>query len=206
METLLLTLVFISIVILLLTPLLKTGLILAITSLSAFFYIVAINSWASILLLIVGLLLIVLEVFVPDFGLLGLLGFTSVVLGLYYTSGDLGKTVTDLVIALAVSSIFIIYLFKKGYTFTNWERFVLNTQIQSVEQIDKMNADIKLSAGMIGEATTALRPSGKAMFENLPTSFDVLSNDGHISPGTKIIIQEIIGNKIVVRKNKIEQG
>lgn len=206
METLLLTLVFVSIVVLLLTPMLKTGLIMAIGSLSAFFYFSAIDSWIPILLLVVGLLLIILEIFVPDFGLLGILGFASIVLGLYYTTGEFGKTITDLVIALAVSSIVIIFLFKRGYSFTNWDRFVLNAQIKNEEQIERINEDMELAAGMLGKAITPLRPSGKALFENMQTPFDVLSDDGHITQGTKIIIQEIIGNKIVVRKNNIEQG
>lgn len=200
METLLLTLVFMSIVVLLLTTMFKTGLIMAIGSLSAFFYFASIDSWTPILLLVVGLLLIILEIFVPDFGILGLLGFGSIVLGLYYTTGDFGKTMTDLVIALTVSSVFVVLLFKKGYSFTNWDRFVLNTQIKSEETVERIDENRILTAGMIGIADTALRPSGKAMFEEIQISFDVLSDDGHISQGTAIIIQEIIGNKIIVRK------
>lgn len=200
METLLLTLVFLSIVLILLTTMFKTGLALAIGSLATFFYVASIDSWTPIILLVVGLLLIILEIFVPDFGLLGLLGFGSIVLGLYYTTGDFGKTMTDLVIALTVSSIFVIFLFKKGYSFTNWNRFVLDTQIKTEENIERIDEDRKLTAGMIGIADTALRPSGKALFGDMQMTFDVLSDDGHIAQGTEIIVQEIIGNKIIVRK------
>lgn len=189
-----------SIVLLLLTPLFKTGLALAIASLSAYFFVASIDNWTPIILLVVGLLLIILEIFVPDFGLLGLLGFGSIVLGLYYTTGDLGKTMTDLVIALTVSSIFIIFLFKKGYSFTNWNRFVLNAQIKSEENIERFDKDRRITAGMIGVADTSLRPSGKALFGDMQISFDVLSDDGHIAQGSEIIVQEIIGNKIIVRK------
>lgn len=189
-----------SIVVLLLTTMFKTGLVLAIGSLSAFFYFASIDSWTPILLLVVGLLLIVLEIFVPDFGLLGLLGFASIVLGLYYTTGDFGKTMTDLVVALTVSSIFVIILFRKGYSFTNWNRFVLDTQIKTEENVERLEEDRLLTAGMVGKAATTLRPSGKALFEDMQVSFDVLSDDGHIAKGTEIMIQEIIGNKIIVRK------
>ncbi len=205
METLSLTLIFISIVILILTPLLKTGIILAGGSLLGYFYFAAVNSWIPITLIVVGLLLIVLEIFVPDFGLLGILGFGSTVLGLYYTTGEIGKTITDISIALAVSTIFVILLFRKGYTFANWDRFVLNTKITNNETIEQLKEKEQLSIGMIGEAITPLRPSGKAVFGNDLITYDVLSDDGHIARDTKIIIQEIIGNKIVVRKNKIEQ-
>lgn len=189
-----------SIVVLLLTTMFKTGLVLAIGSLSAFFYFTSIDSWTPIILLVVGLLLIILEIFVPDFGLLGLLGFVSVVLGLYYTTGDVGKTLTDLVIALTVSSIFVIILFKRGYSFANWNRFVLKTQIKTEENVERIEEDSVLTVGMVGKATTTLRPSGKALFEDMQVSIDVLSDDGHIAEGTEIMIQEIIGSKIIVRK------
>lgn len=200
METLFLTLVFISIGSLLLTPYLKSGVILAVVSLLGYYYFAAIDGWAAILLLIVGLSLIVLEIFIPDFGLLGILGFVAIVFGLYYTTGDLGKTLTDLIIAIAFTAIFITFLFKKGYSFTNWDRFVLNAQIKSDEKVETIQADRKLNAGMTGQAITALRPSGKAKFEDEQWTYDVLSDDGHIGQGKDIIIQEIIGNKIVVRK------
>lgn len=200
METLLLAVVFLSVVVLILTPWLKTGIVMAVGSLVSFFYFAGLDSWAPILLLVVGLILISLEVFIPDFGVLGLLGTGSVALGLYYTTGDVGKTITDLSIALAVSAAFIIVLIRKGYSFTNLNRFVLKTQITSEEDVEKREQERKLTVGMSGKALTALRPSGKALFEELKTTYDVLSDDGHISQGTKIVIQEINGSKIVVRK------
>lgn len=206
METLFLTFVFMSIIILLFIPRLTVGFIMAIASLSGYYYFAGIDSWAPIILLVVGLVLIVSEIFIPGFGLLGLLGFSSIVLGLYYTTGNVGKTMTDLIVAVAVSTILIIILFKKGYSFTNWEHFVLNTQIKSEEITDSIQEDRNLKAGMIGKASTSLRPSGKALFNKRNAPFDVLSDDGHISQGTEIIIQEIIGSKIVVRKYNIEQG
>lgn len=200
METVFLALVFISIVAVLFTPYLKSGITIAAASLLGYYYFAEIDSWSAILLLVVGLSLIVLEIFVPDFGLLGILGFLALVLGLYYTTGDLVKTLTDLIIAVALASIFIIFLFKKGYSFANWERFVLTTQIKSDESIERMEVNQQLNVGMIGQAVTPLRPSGKAQFENKQWTYDVLSDDGHIASGKEIIIQEIIGNKIVVRK------
>lgn len=200
MKTLFLALVFISTVVILLTPNLKSGMILAIVSLAGYYYFADIDSWPAIALLVVGLSLIVLEIFVPDFGLLGLLGFISIVLGLYYTTGDIGKTMADLAIALIVTSIFTIFLFKKGFSFTNWDRFVLDAQIINEEKVESIQEDRNLKVGMIGQTITALRPSGKALFENEKKALDVLSDDGHIANQTEIIIQEIIGNKILVRK------
>ncbi|MDN6730622.1 MAG: hydrolase [Atopostipes suicloacalis] len=200
METLFLTMIFISVVVLLLTPFFKSAITLAVLSLAAYYYAAAIDGWAAIILLVVGLILIILEIFVPDFGLLGILGFSSMVLGLYFTTGNIGETAADLIIALSVSAILVIFLFKKDYTFTNWDRFVLNTQIKSEEKVESIKEDRQLMPGMIGKTITALRPSGKALFGDKKITFDVLSDDGHIPSQADIIIQEIIGNKIIVRK------
>lgn len=200
METLFLTLLFLSIILLFLTPYLKSGIIFAVISLVSYYYFAALDDWSAIFLLTVGLIIIISEIFIPDFGLLGLLGFISIIYGLYLTTGDIGKIITDLTIALSAASIFFIFLFKKGYTFTNWNRFVLDTKIKSDEVIQIEKKEEKLTVGMIGKSTTALRPSGKALFSNIKMTFDVLSDDGHIANNTEIIIQEIIGNKIIVRK------
>ena len=200
METLLLTLIFVSVVIAFLTPYFKSGLTMAVASLAGYYYFANIDSWAAIILLVVGLFLIILEIFVPDFGLLGILGFIAIVLGLYYTTGDIGKTLTDLIIALSFSTLLVIFLFKKGYSLTNWDRFVLTTQIKSEENTESIQEEQDLVTGMIGQSITALRPSGKARFEDEQITYDVLSDGGHIPKETKIRIQEIIGNKIVVRK------
>lgn len=201
METLLLILVFLSVVVLILTPWLKSGLVLAFGSLIGYFYFAGLDSWPPILLLIIGLILITLEIFIPDFGLLGILGVGSVGLGLYYTTGDLAKAVTDLTIALAVSTVFIVFLIRRGYSFQNLKRIVLDTQIKNPEgEISESQKKEIITVGMVGEAVTPLRPSGKVKFEADQVAYDVLSDDGHVTQGEQVIIQEIHGTKIIVRK------
>ncbi|MDN6166849.1 MAG: hydrolase [Tetragenococcus koreensis] len=200
METLSLTFLFVSMVVLLITPYLKSGITLAIISLASYYYFAAIDSWAAILLLVVGLVLVIFEIFIPDFGLLGIFGFVSIVLGLYLTTGEIEKTAVDLIVALSSSTLLFIILFKQGYSFTNWNKFVLNTQNKNEEKVESVDEKQELTAGMVGKSKTALRPSGKALFENKKMTYDVISDDGHIRNHEEIVIQKIIGNKIIVRK------
>src|SRR5699024_1297050 len=95
-ETLLLTIGFMGIVFLILTPWTKTWVIVSIGSLVAYFYYAGITSWAPLISFVVGLLLVILEILIPGFGLLGLLGFGSVTLGIYYTVGAFGLMIRDL--------------------------------------------------------------------------------------------------------------
>ena len=66
METLLLTIGFIGIIFLIMTPWVKTGTVVAIGSLVGYFYCAGVDSWIPIILFVMGLVLMVLEVFIPD--------------------------------------------------------------------------------------------------------------------------------------------
>lgn len=198
--TLLLTIVFLSVVLLVLTPWLKTGILLTSGSLLGYLYFAGVDSWVPVILLILGIILIVLEIFIPDFGILGILGIGTLGLGLYFTTGDISKTITDISIALIVSVVLVIILVRSGYSFANWNRFVLNTQSSSKNKPDQSEEHTDVTVGMIGKAVTPLRPSGKVVFEGSPLSYDVLSSEGHIADGTPVVIQEVHGTKILVRK------
>lgn len=200
METLLLTIGFMGIVFLILTPWTKTGIIVSIGSLVAYFYFAGITSWAPLILFVVGLVLVILEILIPGFGLIGLLGFGSVTLGIYYTVGDFGLMIRDLSLALIASLTLMFILLKNGYSISNFSKLVLNTSSKQTKDVEEAEEQVQIKVGMEGEAATPLRPSGKVLFGEQGQSYDVLSSDGHIAQGTKVVIQEINGTKIIVRK------
>lgn len=200
METLLLTISFIGVVFLLLTPWTKTSVVVAIASLVGYFYVAGVEGWTPIVLIALGFILIIAEVFIPDFGLLGILGVLAVAGGLYMTTGDFGIMIRDLTVAIISSVIILILLLRNGYSLSHLNQLVLNTASKEPSEIEEREDKPRLVVGMIGESLTPLRLSGKAKFEDFPQTFDVLSGDGHIDSGFKIVIQEIRGNRIVVRK------
>lgn len=202
METLLLTIGFIGIILLMLTPWTKTAIIVAIGGVVGYFYFAGVESWTPIILLILGLILLIAEVFVPDFGLIGILGILSVAYGLYLTTGDFSLMIRDLTVAMVTSAIIIFILVKNGYSLSHLNRLVLHTASKEPEEIEVREEKPLIFIGMVGEAITPLRPSGKVEFEEIANAYDVLSGEGHINSGTKVVIKEIHGTKIVVRKQK----
>lgn len=191
-----LTIIFLSLVFLVLTPWTKLASFITILSLIGYFYYSSITSWIPISLLVLGIVCIILEIFIPQFGLLGIVGFISTISGLYLTTGDLLQTIMTLSISLLTSLVVIVLLVRAGFSFKNWNLFVLNTEIKTTPVDTKK----EIEEGMIGITTTPLRPSGKAKFLNQTKIYDVLSSDGHIDNDTQVIIQEIYGTKIIVRK------
>src|SRR5699024_410744 len=110
MEGFILTFVFMGLVIAIMTSYTKVGISLSAVSTFLYFQIVDFNSWIPIVLFIVGLLLIVVEIFIPEFGLIGMLGIASIIGGVYLTQGDLGKAIQDMSIAIVIIACLVLYL------------------------------------------------------------------------------------------------
>lgn len=204
MEGLILGAGFVGLILALLTPQSKLGATVTLLSFAGYFTLVGLNEWFPILLFVLGLLLVVFEIFIPDFGILGIFGFLLLIGGLYMTLGDIGQAIRDLSLAVLVAAALVFYLFKQGYSFYNWNRLVLNTNLGRKE--NSSSQDTKLSqpvfeVGMEGVAVTPLRPSGKALFgKEEKNELDVLSASGHVEKGTPVVIEKVQGTKIVVRR------
>ncbi|KFN91993.1 hydrolase [Tetragenococcus muriaticus] len=207
MESLLLTIGFIGLALAVLTPLTKVASLVTLASFTLYFYVIGIENWIPLALFILGLLLIVFEIFIPEFGIAGIIGAILLIAGLYWTVGDVIQTVRDLSIAVVFTTGLVAYLAKKGYSLTNVNKLVLQTDVPSSSDDKEKKHKPNLYPGLVGTAQTPLRPSGKATFgeEEGPT-FDVLSSEGFISIGETIIVEQIQGTKVLVRKQKMENG
>lgn len=203
MEGLLLAVGFIGLVLAILTPLTRTGTGVTLLSFAGYFYLVGVETWLPVILFTAGLLLIVFEIFVPEFGLAGIIGIVLLIGGLHWTIGDLSQTIRDLSMAVIITAALVIYLIRKGYSLANVNKLILQTNLQDeTEQEEKSEKNvINLQPGLVGIAQTPLRPSGKVTFDDYKgPSFDVLSTEGHISKDTTVVIEKVQGTKILVRK------
>lgn len=201
MEGLLLAVGFIGVVLAVLTPLSKTGAAVTLISFTVYFNVIGVETWLPLALFTAGLLLIVFEIFVPEFGLAGILGIILLIGGLHWTIGDITQTVRDLSMAVVITTLLVIYLVRKGYSLANVNKLILQTNLSHNYEVKSNETIVNLQPGLEGTTQTPLRPSGKVTFgEEDGPIFDVLSTDGHISKGTPIIIEKVQGTKILVRK------
>src|SRR5690625_7685921 len=107
MEGLLLGIGFIGLVIALLTHQSKLGSAITLVSFASYFVIVGATNWFPILLFTFGIGLIIFEVFIPDFGIAGVLGILLVGGGLYLTHGDWTIMLRDLTLAILLSGLLV---------------------------------------------------------------------------------------------------
>ena len=197
LEILLLTVGFIGLVIAALTPQSTVGGLLALASFGGYFYINSLENWIPIIIFILGICLLIFEVFVPDFGVAGIIGFLLIIGGIYLTNYDFGTTLRDLSIAVVASSFLVIMLIRRGYSLTHLQKLVLNNNLDKKSGFSSNN-DATAYLGKTGKTTTSLRPSGKVAFDG--TELDVVSTGEHIDEGVPVIVTKVEGYKISVRR------
>lgn len=197
MEIILLTVGFIGLVIAALTPKSTLGGLLALASFGGYFYINSLENWVPIIIFILGICLLIFEVFVPDFGVAGIIGFLLIIGGVYLTNNDLSTALRDLSIAVVAASFLFIMLIRRGYSLTHLQKLVLQNNLDK-ESGFSSNTDASAYLGKTGKTTTPLRPSGKVQFED--NELDVVSTGEHIDTNVSVIVTKVEGYKIIVRR------
>jgi len=149
--------------------------------------------------LIVGLGLVVLEAFMPGFGLPGIAGVVLHIIAVALTwinhgpVAALGMTIILLsIIAIAIS----VSLRSAANGKLSKSKLVLN-ETESNEAGYRSAEDMQVFLNKEGTATTVLRPTGMAEFDDV--KLNVVSDGEFIQSGTKVRIVRVEGSRIVVR-------
>ena len=193
----LLSIGFLGLVVAAVTPRSTLGGAVSLLSFAAYFFMNENDEWYTIIIFILGISLLIFEVFIPDFGIAGIIGILLIIFGLYQTLGDLTQAIRDLSIAILLSVGLVIVLAKKGYSFDNFSKLVLQNDLTS-ERGFLSNIDYSSLLGQTGKTLTALRPTGKALFEEI--TLDVLSQDERIEENVLVEVVKVEGSKIIVRR------
>ncbi|MGI6240111.1 MAG: NfeD family protein [Christensenellales bacterium] len=157
----------------------------------------------TILMLIVGFVLLVVEMYIPGFGAPGIVGLLLLIGGIIMAKPTPFQAlimvlviVALLLIALTIS----IHSASKGRL--SRSKLVLHdvaTQAQTRETNELMEL-----TGRAGVARTALRPAGIAEFDG--EQHNVVSEGSFILEGAAVQVARVEGNRIVVRPIKTEEG
>jgi len=150
-----------------------------------------------IFLIVVGMLLLVSETFMPG-GILGTIGFILVVIGVVMTYREHGTTTGNIVLLVSVLSSFLfVYIGLKIFPHTRLGKMVI-----LADDVSKKNGyDSSISGhasliGKTGEVLTDLRPAGVAKIEG--QRVDVISEGGYISKGERVKVITVEGSRVLV--------
>jgi membrane-bound serine protease (ClpP class) len=175
---------------------------MGIIALVLFFYghiVAGLAGMEAIILLVVGIILIILEFFMPG-GILGLLGIGAVLGSLFMSGYDLGHMALSVSIAFIVAIVAAVYLYRRiGMDKGIFRNIILRDQTSTeLGYVSRMNR-LEL-IGMEGETITPLRPAGTGVFED--EQLDIVSEGSFIDSGKKVKVTKVEGMRIVVREIK----
>lgn len=173
---------------------------MGVLALLLFFYghiIAGLAGMEAILLLIVGIVLIIAEFFIPG-GIVGLLGAGAVIGSLFMSGYDIGHMALSISIAFIVAIVLAVILYKRiGLDKGLFRRIILRdqtlTEMGYVSTVNRLEL-----IGVEGIALTPLRPSGIGRFED--EQLDIISEGSFIDKGKKIKIVKVEGVRVVVRE------
>ncbi|WP_418937024.1 NfeD family protein [Metabacillus fastidiosus] len=175
---------------------------MGIASLLLFFYghlVAGLAGMEAIILFIVGIILIIVEFFIAG-GIIGILGFGSIIMSLYIASGNFIHMTISLLIAALVSitaSILIVKVFGKRMKI--FKKLILR-DATTTESGYVSNITRHELIGKTGVAITTLRPSGTVAIDD--ERLDVVTEGSYIATGQHVKIIKVEGSRIVVREIK----
>ncbi len=170
-------------------------------------YILDLASIVEILIFIVGVVLLLVEIFIiPGFGIFGILGIIFIVGGLFLgliSDFDIidwsiiSSAIVQLAFTLLGTTAVIMILIKYLPKSTMLNKLVLHEKVseKSGYAIKETFADL---IGVEGTALTDLRPSGAVMING--KRIDVVTEGDYIVHGSAVIVKFAEGSKVVVKK------
>jgi len=158
----------------------------------------------SIILFVVGVGLIIVEMFEPGFGFFGVSGILSLIACIFVTADTVANglmlTAIFFVILLIMLGIFLI-LVSKG----RLPGKLILKESETVEQGFSGTEDMAYLMGKTGVVVTICRPVGNVDFDGV--KLEVVTQGEFIEKGETVEVVEIEGNRVVVKtciKNKKE--
>ena len=149
----------------------------------------------GIVLLIVGFVLAGIEMAVPGFGLPGISGIISLVLGIIFTADTVSEGIIMAIIVIVILGIMLAVAMTILGSKKVKSPMVLREDVKG-EQGFLESSDLEYLVGKEGVAATDLRPAGKGNFDGI--EFDILSGGSYIKKGQRIIISKVKDNKLIV--------
>ncbi len=151
-----------------------------------------------------GLLGLIIEIFVPAGGVIGIAGggaiITAVILS--YVQGGSSVGIIILAAALVLTPATIMIAFKFFPATPLGKRIILGTTLGSGDEASDSNGKGEparhVAPGAVGTTITALRPTGVATIDGVRLS--VLTGGEYVAPQTDIEVVKVEGNRILVRE------
>ena len=147
-------------------------------------------------LIVSGIILLLIEMMIPGFGIFGLTGLLLFLWGIYDWMGG-GPMAIVTVTSLSVVGVLLLWWIISVFPKTALgERLTLHLT-STKEKGYATHPDPNRWLGKIGYTKTVLRPAGTIVVEG--TFLDVVTDGEFYEPGTEVEVISVTGGRIVVR-------
>jgi membrane-bound ClpP family serine protease len=154
-------------------------------------------SWIAALSLLFGVLMVILEMFIPGFGIPGITGVILLILGISMTARTVAEGLFLIFIILAVLGVNLIFVLRSVTKGKLAKTLVLNDSLNKEAGFSGTD-DLSCYLGREGVAHTVLRPAGAADFGGV--KLDVVTEAEYLAKGTKVKVIKVEGRRVVVRE------
>lgn len=154
-----------------------------------------------ILLAFVGLAALIIELFVPAGGLIGLLGIGSIVTAIvraFQTQGTAVGTVFLIVSIVLIPTIFVVWFRHFPKSFMGRKLILQDSQSREEGYTSHTEEKYPDLEGKEGKTVTPLRPAGTVIIEG--RRYSAVTDGEFIEAGERVTVKKIEGNRIEVRK------
>ncbi len=149
--------------------------------------------WAAAVCLIVGIALVIIEMFTPGLTFPGILGFVLILAAIIFTAKTFLEGLLLLLGVIAILSIALFFVLRSASKgFLSRSPIIKKETEEEYLSVD----DMKFFIGKEGEALTILRPAGTADFSGV--RLDVVTEGSFIKQGTKVKVIRVEGRRIIV--------
>ncbi len=145
-----------------------------------------------------GFLLILTEVFVPGFGVFGVVGTICLAIGIFMVEDDLHMAVIEMALVVIGMAIVLPLLIKAINKRRGFRRLGLAQSLTTEEGFTSRKKGLETHIGASGVALTDLRPSGTMVLDD-DTRLDVVTRGDYIKRGDPIEVVSVDGTWLVVR-------
>jgi len=150
----------------------------------------------QLVILIIGLILLIIEMFTPGFGVSGGTGLVLLVVGILITAKTPFEALVMIIILLAILGVALTLILNSAARGRLSKTLILNESLNR-ESGFSGTEDLDYFIGKEGIAITVLRPSGTAEFNGV--KLDVVTDGGYIPKGSAVKIIQVAGRRIVVK-------
>ena len=151
----------------------------------------------ELIMMIVGFALLVVEMYIPGFGLAGISGTILMVGGIALMGPTpLQALILALISVILLSIAFSLAMYSISKGRLSRSKLVLNDALNRKESA--ASADLTYFVGKIGQTHTALRPAGIAEFDGV--KLNVVSDGDFVDTQKHVRVERVEGNRIVVRE------